>query len=258
MGDKGAEELAQGLQDLHRQARANRHAASTTTTADSNTADTLSMDSSASSNIDPVTASRRYLLQELDLTDTGLGDKGAEHVAQLLTNNVYVESLGLSHNGRISAQDGWSHIGEALAKNRCLRTLSLDGNRLGDEGVEHLARGLHSNRGLRSLTLEDAGVGVEGGKRLMGMLKRNTTLLELTLSPGNSIPDELVEDIKKYIALNRAPYDNFRVWVGLVGWPWLRLPPTPEVLDPAWLMGHENPRASRLSLQTVLFRAFVL
>ena len=183
----------------------------TTATADSNTADTLSMDSSASSNIDPVTASRRYLLQELDLTDTGLGDKGAEHVAQLLANNVYVESLGLSHNSHISAQDGWSRIGEALAKNRCLRTLSLDGNRLGDEGVEHLAHGLRTNRALRSLTLEDAGVSVEGGKRLMEMLKRNTTLLELTLLPGNSIPDELAEDIKKYIALNRAPYDNFGV-----------------------------------------------
>ena len=203
VGDEGAEKLVQGLQDLHRQARAHRRAL-----AAENNADTLSVDSSASS-IGPVSAAQRYLLQELDLTDTGLSDQGAQHVAELLANNVYVESLSLNHNGRISAEDGWSRIGNALAKNRCLQTLSLDGNRLGDEGAEHLAGGLRSNRVLRSLTLEDAGIGEAGGKCIMEMLKRNTTLLELTLSPGNSISEELAEDIQKYIALNRAPYNNF-------------------------------------------------
>ena len=150
---------------------------------------------------------QRYLLQELDVSDTGLTDTGAEHIAStLLATNVYIEALTLAHNPRVTS---WGPVGDALGKNRCLRTLNLDGCRVGDAGAEGLSRGLRRNRVLRSLGLEDAGIGEEGGKNLMELLKRNTIVLELTLSPGNgALTSSLREDIEKYIALNRAPYSR--------------------------------------------------
>ncbi|XP_076438005.1 uncharacterized protein LOC143277146 isoform X2 [Babylonia areolata] len=206
IGDEGAKELTLGLQQLHRQARANRKAAAMETTSD-----TLSVDSGSSSfSIGPSTSSsmaHRYLLQDLDLTDTGIGDAGASDIARLLiAGNVYVEHVNLSHNPRVTAEVGWKQVGEALPRNRCLRSLTLDGNRrLGDDGVGHVARGLQANRGVRSLALEDCGIGTPGGKALVDMLKRNTAILELTLSPGNALPRDLAEDIAKYVTLNRGP-----------------------------------------------------
>ncbi|XP_070209545.1 glutamate-rich protein 3-like isoform X3 [Littorina saxatilis] len=202
LGDQGVQTLTQGLQDLHRQARVARKAQALDS---ARSLDSMSVDSNASL----LDVSQRYLLQELDLADTGLTDRGAGHVADMMAANVYIQALSLNHNTRVTAERGWRHIGEALGKNRCLKTLSLDGNLVGDEGVEHLAMGLRNNRTVTAVELEDAGIGTAGGKHLLELLKRNTSILELTVSPGNTIPEEERDNIIKYISLNRAPYNNF-------------------------------------------------
>nr|KAG5710777.1 hypothetical protein BaRGS_026928 [Batillaria attramentaria] len=199
IGDDGARELVAGLESLQKESPPQRSSGHDLT------ADTVSLDSSVSSEAPP---SQRYLLKELDLADSGLTDRGAGDVGNLLAANVSVETLSLNSNAAITAEGGWSLIADGLAKNKPLKSLTLDGNKIGDAGMRHLARGLYNNRTLTSLALEDAGIGEQGGKAIMEMLKRNTTILELTLSPGNAIPESLMEDIHKYIALNRAPYNT--------------------------------------------------
>ncbi|XP_025092847.1 glutamate-rich protein 3-like isoform X2 [Pomacea canaliculata] len=198
LGDVGVGQLVAGLQGLHREARTQRM-----TKASEPSADSVSLDSTASS-LAQSSLPSRYILRDLDLAGTGIGDEGAERIGELLGGNVYVEALRLSSNEGVTAEGGWARIGEGIAKNRCLKSLALDGNRIGDVGVKHLARGLFKNHTLTSLKLQNAGIGEDGAKAIMEMLKRNTTLQDLTLTPGNAISEELMNDINNYVALNRA------------------------------------------------------
>ena len=83
-------------------------------------------------------------------------------------------------------------------------TLTLDHNKVGDEGMEALAVGLKQNTSVQVLDLANTGIGQQGGAIIIDLLKKNTTLIELTLTPGNAIPDPIMEDIKKYLHLNQS------------------------------------------------------
>ena len=142
-------------------------------------------------------------LKELDIGETSIGDEGAEHIARLLEANTSLKTLYMIGNTKITVA-GWKKIGKSLRKNMTLENLSLDYNKLGDEGLAALITGLRDNQALKALDLEGTGVTAEGGRMMVELLKRNTTIQDIAVSPGNKIPEDVRQEIRNYLGLNRV------------------------------------------------------
>ncbi|XP_048251071.1 glutamate-rich protein 3-like isoform X8 [Haliotis rufescens] len=142
-------------------------------------------------------------LQELDLSEASITDDGMVDVALLLESNLDLHTLSLSSCPDIT-KPGWSKLATALAKNKNLKTLTIQNNKVGDEGVQILVEGLKSNTSLSTLEVANAGIGEAGGRALIDLLKRNTTVKYLTLLPGNDIPQKTQDEINRYLALNQS------------------------------------------------------
>ncbi|XP_071115484.1 glutamate-rich protein 3-like [Haliotis cracherodii] len=142
-------------------------------------------------------------LQELDLSEASITDDGMVDVALLLESNLDLHTLSLSSCPDIT-KPGWSKLATALAKNKNLKTLTIQNNKVGDEGVQILVEGLKSNTSLSTLEVANAGIGEAGGRALIDLLKRNTTVQYLTLLPGNDIPQKTQDEINRYLALNQS------------------------------------------------------
>jgi len=141
-------------------------------------------------------------LQELDLSDCKFGDVGARAVAKLLTSDMDIDTLTLSHNTQVT-RAGWSIIGSSLDKNETLQTLTLDHNNIGDEGLGYICSGLFDNTCVTALDLNHVGISRKGAESLDELMKRNTTLLEVTLA-GNKLTSGQVESIHQYVTLNKT------------------------------------------------------
>ncbi|XP_050394084.2 glutamate-rich protein 3 isoform X2 [Patella vulgata] len=213
IGDEGVRILADGIVDIHLDARQRRKNSLIRQSSELQVVQIHAhQDGSVpqappqrrnSSLFDPARNARFCRLGELDLGDTGLTDDGMEHVARMLEQNVYLETLSLSSNIEIGKR-GWLRLSKALEKNRRLQTLTLDFNNIGDDGITLLCRGLKDNRTINAIDLEETGIGERGGRMLLELLKRNTTILDMTLTPGNNIPESILNEIKRYLLLNQA------------------------------------------------------
>ncbi|XP_033727326.1 serine-rich adhesin for platelets-like isoform X3 [Pecten maximus] len=144
-------------------------------------------------------------LRELDLGDTNMGDSGMNKVATFLEKNTTLKTLNLNGNKAVSVE-GWQRLGKALKKNKTLQTLSLDFNNIGDDGIAAIVDGLRTNQTLQTLELEDVGITKKGGKMLRDLVKDNPTILEVTIFPGNSIPDDIRDDIKSFLGLSNEAH----------------------------------------------------
>lgn len=142
-------------------------------------------------------------LKELDLGNTAITDDGMQEVSKLLMKNSSITTLNLNGNKNITIA-GWRRLAKALKENQTLETLSLDFNKIGNNGIAVLATGLRDNEMLKHLDLEDVGLSEGGGRSLLNLLKCNTTILDVTAAPGNAISRDLLEDIRRYLALNNA------------------------------------------------------
>lgn len=143
-------------------------------------------------------------IKELYLGDCDLSDDGILEVSKFLQSSKTLESLNLSGNTSGITPAGWTRLGEALSKNKTLKTLSLDYTDLGNEGLECLVKGLRTNMGLRCLEVESVGLTEKGGELLRDLLKSNTSIREVTAMPGNNISDDMMEEIRRYLALNNT------------------------------------------------------
>ncbi|XP_046560992.1 glutamate-rich protein 3-like isoform X2 [Haliotis rubra] len=142
-------------------------------------------------------------LQELDLSETSVTDDGMVDVALLLESNLDLHTLSLSSCPDIT-NPGWSKLATALTKNKNLKTLTIQNNKIGDEGVRILVEGLKNNTSLSTLEVANAGIEEAGGRALIDLLKRNTTVKYLTLRPGNDIPQKTQDEINRYLSLNQT------------------------------------------------------
>ncbi|KAH9513631.1 hypothetical protein Btru_041654, partial [Bulinus truncatus] len=145
-------------------------------------------------------------LRELDLTDCNFGDEGIEALCSLIRSGMAIDTLNLSMNKAVT-QKGWILFAHTLTIARVLETLTLDNNYIGNEGLEEIARSLYDNSSLAALDLNNIQVTDKGGKCLMELLKRNTFLLEINLQE-NSLSEQLIDDINKYISLNKSIHNN--------------------------------------------------
>ena len=110
-------------------------------------------------------------LATLRLSEAGIGDRGAEALAQGLLSSVSLRSLSLSHN-RIGSR-GAAAVAYALegAKVNCpgkcpLVHLDLSHNFLADAGVAAMALALGAARTLRTLVLRDCDIGPPGAQHM--------------------------------------------------------------------------------------------
>ncbi|MGA4237865.1 GALA protein [Ralstonia nicotianae] len=113
----------------------------------------------------------RLPLASLDLSDTGIGNRGA----QALAASASLTSLNLSGNGIGTAG------AEALGRNTVLTALDISANPIRNAGAQALA----SSRSLTSLELRDTGI-EDGG---IEALAANTVLRSLDIS-GNDLSDQ--------------------------------------------------------------------
>lgn len=122
-------------------------------------------------------------LEVLDLTNTRLGDAGAEAIAAGLLAQVDaprgLQVLMLGSNG-IGVR-GCEALAEALARHPHLRELVLAVSPLGDAGAQLLAAGLARSRRLTSLDLASCGIGVAGLAALLDALGPASGLVTLDL-----------------------------------------------------------------------------
>ena len=124
-------------------------------------------------------------LQELDLSEYGMDDKGAKYLAEALKINTSLQELDFRINQ--IGEKGAKYLAEELKVNTSLQKLSLGDNEIGDEGAKYLAEALEVNSSLKYLNLGDNQIGDEGVKYLDEALKINTSLQLLSLDKDEGV-----------------------------------------------------------------------
>ena len=135
---------------------------------------------------DDFTQSEETALQQLDVSNNSIGDRGATVLAEMLKKNSTLQQLDVSRNSIHSG--GATALAEMLKENRTLQQLDVSGNSIGDEGATTLAIMLKKNSTLQQLDVGSNSIGDRGATELAKMLKVNRMLQKLDVS-FNSIHD---------------------------------------------------------------------
>ncbi|CAF1597528.1 unnamed protein product [Adineta ricciae] len=131
-------------------------------------------------------------LTTLHLSGTGIGDEGAQRIADALQTNTALTTLDLSWNE--IRDEGAQQIADALRTNTTLTTLNLSRNAISDIGAQCIADALQRNTALTTLDLSWNKIRVEGAQDIADALQTNTALTTLNLDE-NRIGHEGAEDI---------------------------------------------------------------
>ena len=119
-------------------------------------------------------------MRALDFSHNRIGDLGAQAVGTvLLQPQLKLVELDLGDNE--IREDGVAALGDALAVNKTLQSLSLRLNRVGDAGGESLFDGLRTNGTLTALDLSNNEIGTRAARGLVLALQENRTLSSLNL-----------------------------------------------------------------------------
>ena len=146
----------------------------------------------------------RSSLESLDLSWNPIGDEGAEHIAQLVTNSRSLYQLNLE--GCRIGNRGVECLASALEGNNSLEILHISGkrfiltaqneftcipqNKFTDTGLLALGRSLKRNKALKTLDVAECGT-PDGKKQFVLSLCENEHLTYLRLSYGSDVRDEL-------------------------------------------------------------------
>lgn len=108
-----------------------------------------------------------------------LGDKGAEHISQMLQTNSSLKKLDIRGIGLRA--DGVAHIARALQANpkSALDALFID-DTFGDDGAKYIADIL-SSKTLKFLSMTGTGIQATGARHIADSLEQNSVLEELYL-----------------------------------------------------------------------------
>ena len=140
-------------------------------------------------------------LESLDLSMNPIGDEGAEHIAQLVTNSHSLYQLDLEGCG--IRDRGVECLASALEGNNSLEILYISGrmlidaaqneiaqNKFTDTGLLALGRSLKRNKALKTLDVAQCGT-QDGMKQFVLSLCENEHLTYLCLPYGDEVSDEL-------------------------------------------------------------------
>lgn len=126
-------------------------------------------------------------LQFLDISKASLpvdaSDGTSEALRRMFAKNRTLEMLDISgeeaHLEVVNFGIGLNHALTGLKKNRTLRVLLIEHQKLGLQGVSTLASVLEENRGLREIHCENNDVNLQAFTVLVNSMERNTTVLYL-------------------------------------------------------------------------------
>ena len=143
-------------------------------------------------------------VDQLDLSWADVDAASAHHIPAAL-GKTSLRSLSLEGN-RIGA-DGARSLSTALGKDSMISVLEIQHNKIGASGAEALAEALLSNVALRSLDLYDNDLGQDGAVAIIGALKNHPGLVRLNLR-FNRIGDvgaQAVADLLLHRVANKLP-----------------------------------------------------
>ncbi|XP_077970865.1 uncharacterized protein LOC120329030 [Styela clava] len=138
-------------------------------------------------------------IEDLDLSDNCLSDRGGQHVAKMMRQNRQVYRLDLSSN--CLQCDAGRYLAQMLLYNRHLTTLCLKKNKLGDKEALLLAEVLRVNRSLKSLDISHNQLGDNAGEAFSAALMDNKTLRSFNLS-WNSLCKRAAAAIARALDIN--------------------------------------------------------
>jgi Ran GTPase-activating protein (RanGAP) involved in mRNA processing and transport len=145
-------------------------------------------------------------LRELNLSETGIGEKGAMALAHMLLTNTSLCDLNLSCNSIGSF--GASSIASALEHNDTLLRLSLRRNNIDGTGASVFGSKLASMRGLKELVMVNNPIDQKGSTDLLEGLRKNMEIVYLQI--GDSESQHVLKEIFHWIRLNQAGRRIFR------------------------------------------------
>ena len=127
-------------------------------------------------------------LQSLDLSENPIGDEGAEHIVQLVTNSCSLYQLNLRGCG--IGDKGVECLASSLEGKSSLEILHIPCNQFTDTGLLALGRSLKRNKALKTLDVAICGTQV-GKKQFVLSLCENEHLTYLRLSHDDEVRNEL-------------------------------------------------------------------
>lgn len=147
-------------------------------------------------------------LESLQLSQSGIREKGAKYVADFLFENRVLHSLNLSKNfiGAVGALE----FRRALQCNHVLREVNLSHNNIQDEGAKAIASGLLQSQdsNLRCLHLSHNNLKDDATPLLAELLRARSILERLFLS-GNSIGNQGMAQIADALHSNNGLVDLY-------------------------------------------------
>lgn len=140
------------------------------------------------------------VLQQLDLSENGIGASGAIALAGVLRVNRGLSKLNIS--GNAITDEGAARIAAALMRNSTLRWLSLRRNDLSNEAAFAFARRLSRMFGLKELIMTKNRIDEAGTTALLHGLRSNVELIYLNVEERVSEP--ISREIIHWIRLNKS------------------------------------------------------
>ncbi|CAD5123907.1 DgyrCDS12214 [Dimorphilus gyrociliatus] len=134
-------------------------------------------------------------LRQLDLSDCEIEGAGVKILSKLIEQENKLVNISLSFNS--ATESTWNKLFKTLGDSKVLRTLSLDKCGLTDRNLIVFCDSLRVNDVLTSVDLENNNITDEGAQLLLEIIQNeNKSLTVITLTPGNSISQNLLNDIK--------------------------------------------------------------
>ena len=145
-------------------------------------------------------------LEELDISNNNIGDKGIGHIGTALMNNTTLKILNISkcfrgHDTDSNCIKGRVHICTALQKNTTLKVVNFDCSDLSDLVAESLARALEVNSSLEEVII-DENITDNGIVHIAKSLQKNNTLKFLHV--GTGLTDKGVLSLARGVATNTS------------------------------------------------------
>eukprot|EP00760_Papus_ankaliazontas_P040124 PhM_4_TR9944/c0_g1_i1/m.51531 len=117
---------------------------------------------------------RNKFLREVDVSSTGLGDKGAETIGAILRRVPTIQSI------------------------------TMDGNGVGVHGIRDLCEGIKESTSLQFLSLRNNKIGDDSARVIIEALKTNDTLIKCHLE-DNAVSQTMLQQLDRVLLLNEQP-----------------------------------------------------
>ena len=200
-------------------------------------------------------------LEELDISDNDIGDKGIGYIATALLTNTTLKILSISRCvviGLLQCLDtgsnhmnGRVHICTALQQNTTLTTLNFSSCGLSDLVAESLARALEVNSSLKTLDIVENNISDNGIAHIAKSLQKNNTLRLLLVGRNgsnilvpvlvNALTDTGVLSLARGVATNTS-----MVWLNI---QWFSADPENTLKMMAEIIKNSSLKALTLSIR---------